>query len=212
MLWSPQLVIPQPKPVVAAGGGGGSPTTWNPSDKSANMTLSGGNLIATAAADNVGVRSVASVAASQKVYFEHVLTSVGPDQPVGFAKTSSTLGGIPGLETGLSFGVNKPGFYYDQASADHNTSITASWATGDNIGVAYDSVNNKFWARINGGNWNSDVIANQNPATNTGGRIVGCTGTLYAILQIQFNTEVGTTKFSSVSWTYAAPSGFTQLA
>lgn len=40
-------------------------------------------------------------------------------------------------------------------------------------GLAIDGVNGKLWMRVYAGNWNNDMLANQNPATNTGGFVVG---------------------------------------
>jgi hypothetical protein len=43
------------------------------------------------------------------------------------------------------------------------------YASGDVIYQAIDLDNQKIWYSKNGGNWNNDILANQNPATNTGG-------------------------------------------
>src|SRR6185312_7095153 len=84
----------------AAGGGGGGATTFNPSDKSANLTLDATNLIATATGGSVGVRSIASVVTNQKVYMEYVPTVNANDQQYGFALATHNFNNIVGSDEG----------------------------------------------------------------------------------------------------------------
>jgi hypothetical protein len=84
----------------------------------------------------------------------------------------------------------------------------------DVVCIAYDDALKKFWGRKNGGVWNNNTLANQNPATGTGGYAVTSTGTVYAAW-CGFGaggTTQGTVRFSSSSWSFAAPAGFTQLS
>lgn len=188
----------------------GGATTWNPSDKSASITLSGGDLVATANAGGQGVRSIAAVGASQKVYMEYVPTVNANDQQFGFAlathNVATTLGGSEG-GVSKSFGVRYTGSYLDFSSADHNAAMP-SWTTSNRVGIAFDRGANLFWSRVNGGAWSNSG----DPAAGTGGRAVSVTGTVYACLYIGFSTEVTTARFASTDWVDAAPSGFTELA
>ena len=194
-------------PVIVAPSGA---TTWNPSDKSASITLSGGDLVATAGAGAQGVRSIAAVGASQKVYMEYVPTVNANDQQFGFALAThaltSTLGGSEGGSS-RSFGVKFGGTYSDFTSADHNAAMP-SWTTSNRVGIAFDRGANLFWSRVNNGAWSNSG----DPAAGTGGRAVAVAGTVYACLYIGFSTEVTTANFSSATWVDSAPSGFTQLA
>jgi len=193
----------------AAGGGGGGATTFNPSDKSANLTLDATNLIATATGNNVGVRSIASVVTNQKVYMEYVPTVNANDQQYGFALATHNLSNIVGSdESGAKFfGVTFGGTYGDFGSADHGAAMP-SYATGNRVGIAYDDSAKRFWSRVNGGAWSNSG----DPAAGTGGRVVSVTGTLFACIYIGFNTEITTANFSSATWVDTPPSGFTQLA
>ncbi len=76
---------------IARGGSRFSPTTWNPSDKSALIALSGGNLVATNTHKGATalVRSVASKATG-KFYIEFVSTSDGA-HTLGIANSTQSL-------------------------------------------------------------------------------------------------------------------------
>lgn len=182
-------------------------TTFNPSDKSASISLSGGNLVATASAGGQGVRSVAPVGASQKVYMEYVPTVNANDQRFGFALSSHTLTTTLGTTTSTSFGVVFTGSYLENGGVDDGTAMP-SWTTGNRVGIAYDNGAKRFWSRVNGGAWSNSG----DPAAGTGGRTVSLSGTVYAYVYIGFSTEVTTARFASTDWVDAAPSGFTQLA
>lgn len=194
-------------PVIVSGS---SATTFNSADKSASLALSGGDLVATASGANVGVRSIAAVGASQKVYVEFVPTVNANDQQFGFALATHALNAPLGNnESGSSrsFGVRYAGSFNDFSSADHSAAMP-SWTTGDRVGIAYDAGSARFWSRVNGGAWSNSG----DPAAGTGGRVVSVAGTVYACIYIAFSTEVTTVRFSSSSWVDSAPSGFTQLA
>lgn len=188
-----------------------SATTLNPSDKSASLALSGGDLVATASAGGQGVRSIAAVGASQKVYIEFVPTVNANDQQFGFSLAShvltTTLGASEPGGPSRSFGIRYTGAFNDFSSADHGAAMP-SWTTGDRVGIAYDAGAQRFWSRVNNGAWSNSG----DPAAGTGGRVVSVAGTVYANVYIGFSTEVTTVRFSSASWVDAAPSGFTQLA
>lgn len=64
--------------------------TWNPNDKSATITLSGGNLIANATAADSGLRSTIAVS-SGKHYWE-VVPNIPAGQEIGVGKTGETIG------------------------------------------------------------------------------------------------------------------------
>ena len=69
-----------------------APTTWNPADKDATVTLSGGNL--TAASTSGAVRSVASVS-SGKYYWELTFPSGINEQFIGIATASMDVSSYP---------------------------------------------------------------------------------------------------------------------
>lgn len=208
MLFSPQIISASRRVVAAAGGGGGA-TTWNPLDIN-NVTLSGGNLVATATAGGAGARTIASVVTNQKVYAEFVPTVAANDQRFGFATATHANGaGLGSNESGVSqsFGVQYLGAYLDFSSAD-NSAAMPTFTTGDRVDIAYDDGAKRFWSRVNGGAWSNSG----DPAAGTGGRVVSVAGTLFGALSIGFSTEVTTARFSSGSWVGTPPAGYTQLA
>lgn len=208
--------------VFAASGGGSAATTWNPSDLS-NVSLSGGNLIATLTATNFGgVRSIASVATNQLVYWENTITTltVGDSMTLGFSTSGTAYGGTatPGAITpATAFYFHSNNRFFDQDSVNHFVSVFGSAVVqGDTVDIAYNSLTGKAWARHNNGAWN-DALASQDPSTGTGGMATTLTGSpstpLYATFAFDAsNGNKITTVFSSASWARTPPTLFTQLA
>jgi hypothetical protein len=186
-----------------------TPTTWNPSDKSAGITLSGGNLVATNS-NGTGIDGVRSVdSTTGKVYFEivwtvYLVTAGGGAMQIGIGNSSAVL-------TTTLLGQTTAAGYRDDSLALYNFGPNAvgSMNTGlnDNIGVAVDVPNKKMWFRKNGGTW--DVTGGDDPATNVGGlNFTGITGAIFAITNSNAFSYASTAKFDSASWTYIAPAGF----
>lgn len=132
-------------------------TTWSTTDKSANITLSGGNLVATTSSFPAqGVRAV-HPQVSGKYYFEITLTTSGSNTNLfGLANLSADLAGAGATPTN-SVGVfgNTGTIFLNGA----NTSITlGARATGDIIGIAVDLDNSLIWFRVApSGNWNANA-------------------------------------------------------
>lgn len=109
--------------------------TFNPSDKNAHITLSGGNLIATDTADDwSGVRANMGVS-SGKWYWEYTITLRSNDYMLGIADSSQSLS---------NDGTGGHAYSYYCAGTDHykvhtgNTAYGATYVTTDVIGVALD--------------------------------------------------------------------------
>lgn len=126
-------------------------TTWNPSDKDADVSLSGGNLIASAAVGGWNVvRSTTSKNSGQWKF------EINP--------TAAGGGPGPGLESGSeSLSVSPPGgvasgIGWDQASGDVASGgvvIAAggadSYTTGNILSFEIDFDKGLFWLQKNGG-------------------------------------------------------------
>jgi hypothetical protein len=211
-------VVQQPRAQVPTTGAGrfgpsGPPAvTWDPLHV-ANITLSGGNLVATNNNSGPGTAiTQIGAAGSKKYYFEIVLTNDtdGGGQNTGIGLSNSCCGYGGGFLGGSSASIG----CYDSANTFYNggnvgTCTPGAWSQGDNIGVAYDTGNGKAWFRQNGGNWNNAAIGSQNPATNTGGFSISISGTVYPAVQIRQSViDTMTAKFLASSWTYTVPSGF----
>lgn len=114
------------------------PITWNPSDKSSNITLSGGNLteLSAAGGSNCIVRATGSISVGRKVYFELFILS-GGNGAIGIDDGMTSYTSFVGM-TG-SFGW---GYYFSFADIFHNgffgsTSLSAS--TGNTVSIAIDN-------------------------------------------------------------------------
>ncbi len=175
------------------------------STKGAAVTLSGSNLIATV---TVGTGSTcANNFISGPVYFEQVIGAtltgsarVGICNPYSFVMTT-----LVGVDL-WSCGYNATG-----TVLINNVTVAtiASYTANDNIGVAFNPATNLIWFRKNGGNWNNDVIGNQNPVGNVGG--ISTTTIGYGNFAPAWGgsaTSSTTAKFASASWTYTAPTGY----
>lgn len=146
-------------------------TTWNPNNKSGTVTLSGGNLTATVATLTGSV--AATNAATGPTYFEVTAgASLTGTMAIGLA--NRTYSAAP-LTTVIGSDLNSLG--YNQAGAVKVNNVTLAtiqtFAASDTICVAFDPQYQLIWFRVNGGNWNNDVIGNQNPVGLVGGISTG---------------------------------------
>lgn len=174
-------------------------TTWNPADKAAGITLSGGNNIATGSTGNNSVRGTTShAAAAGKYYLEfNTISQVGGSGVIGIENASVGLTTNSTNSMGISPSGSFPG-----------GTLGASPA-GKVIGMAVDFVNLKIWWRYDLGSWNANGSAD--PATNVGGVSFsamsgGTTSFPFVFLQ---NGGAVTINTDSTAFAHTAPSGFT---
>ena len=178
-----------------------NPTTWNPSDKSADITLSGGDLIATETALSYnwnGLRSVFGIAIG-KWYWE--VTISGTTQlywQVGIGDS-----GVPLLG---EIGADADGYCYRQGGEKMNNNSWPAYGdaytAGDIISVALDLDNGKIWWAKNGV-WQ----ASGDPAAGTNEAYSGISGTFYA-MGCLYRGDAITANFGASAFSYAVPSGF----
>lgn len=180
-----------------------TPSVWDSLNKGAAVTLSGSNLVATVSS------GTGSVAATNRIggltYFELL---------IGATLSGSARVGVCNLafvKTGL-LGVDNNGVGYDSGGTVKINNATvatiAAYAATNNIGVAINPMLNLIWFRVNGGNWNNDVIGNQNPVGAVGGISIAALVGNYLPAWGGSATSSNTAKFATASWTYAAPTGF----
>lgn len=190
-----------------------SPSTWNPSDKAANITLSGGNLTVGASSITAGAVRSTSGKSSGKLYFENTWTNptggAGADG-VGIGTATAALSGatsLPGNATGGCIVYVGGLIRYNGISTGVNIGAIA---TGQTHCVAIDLTNSRIWFRINGGNWNNSGTAN--PATNTGGIDISTlfpSNAPFAVVTKNGSVPSCTTNFGASAFTQTVPSGFT---
>ncbi|WP_162782116.1 hypothetical protein [Arenimonas caeni] len=188
----------------AAGGGGATYATLNPSDKSASITLSGGNLIATGGVNSSGVaRSVQAI--SGKRYFEAVMITINTGVAVVAAGVATSAHSLT-----ASLGYANPNgwaFWGRNTGARHNgaTAIARTSASGDVFGFAVDEPNGKLWIRQNGSWIQGDPETDTNPIWSN------LSGTLYAAACPWGSGTTSVTvemRFDPATFSIAAPAGF----
>ena len=172
-------------------------------NKGASVTLSGSNLVATVSSGTGSVRGTNKI--SGLTYFEMV---------IGATLSGSSRVGVcnPAQDFTTLLGVNANGVGYNADGTvkinNSNVATIATYTTNNNIGVAIDPVNKLIWFRVNGGNWNNDVIGNQNPVGAVGGISFSSVGANFSPAWGGSATASATAKFASGSWTYTAPTGY----
>ena len=184
--------------------------TWNPADVSTGITLSNFNLDAKVgiAAGVYGVRATNPTSVG-KWYFEATpaLITVSGIQAIGLANATWPLNFV---SLGTDF---KSIGYRPDGSVWENNGIVAtisSYLVNSIISVAFDLTNNKIWFRVNGGNWNNDVLLSQNPATNTGGVDISSLSGPFMAAWAGVTTNEILADFG-FDFTYVAPVGFAAL-
>lgn len=183
----------------------GSVVTWNPSDKSADLTLSGSNLVATRNTGSWAYRAARATDGKDYTsdgYFEIAITAMdtGGFITLGIATSSASLSGYVGSD---AYGW---GYYGAEGGKKLNSGVLTTYgsnfAQGDVIGVAFK--NGKVWFAKNN-TWNGA------PASDTGEAFSGITGTLFPMVSLYdavAPVDVITARFRASAFSYSPPSGF----
>jgi hypothetical protein len=180
-------------------------TTWNPSDKSANITLSGGNLTVQASTSSDGAVRSTSSKISGKLYFEIDWTgSSGTNTGCGICTAAANLSTLGPTSNNGAILYGTGGIWVNGT----NLGIGLGSVASGTVCFAIDLTNSRFWTRINAGNWNASGTAN--PATNTGGvNIAALTSSpIYACTTLTSATSANTANFGGSTFQQAIPSGF----
>jgi hypothetical protein len=198
-------------------------TTWNPSDCSANLTLSNGNLTVTSTSSTQGSVRTNNSFTTGKIYFELLMGASANIQQtwtgVGFANATFSLAIILGNDNNSlaniwqSASLNPP-----QQIRSNGGSITGSTPAGagpvfqgdnsDVVQVCIDFTAQKVWFRVSNGIW--DNTAGHNPATGTGGYSFSTlnAGPYFLAFGCNANAQVITANFGATAWLYGPPTGF----
>lgn len=179
-------------------------TTFDPSKKGTNVTLSGGNLTVTGSGLGV-VLSIASHSTG-KFYLESSITAGGA--AVGFGNASLGLNSFLGASDNDSVACNNVGQIFING-AQVGSAISGFGPTNV-VQMAVDFVNQKVWWKVDSLGWDNDIIANQNPATNTGGTSFSTinAGPYFAGTTIGSGSDTSTFNFGGTAYSFTPPAGF----
>lgn len=189
-------------------------STWSTTDKSASMTLSGSNLIATASAGNVSVRGKDPKRVG-KYYIEYTSTTTqNGSSAFGFAAARTPLNVVTftsGIGASALSGAVTAYDYFGTSIA--GLGVIGAITTSSLVCCAIDLDNLRCWFRLGAaGNWNGNAA--NNPATGVGGANLSSIGLgqgidVYPFTFLGTSTNSITANFGGSAFTGAVPSGFT---
>lgn len=181
--------------------------SWDP-NKTAEL-LSNNNLTATLVVGGKGYGVVG--ASTGKKYWEMRVdigdpnTSILPGAGIGIPPYAAV---DLGNDSNESIGWQGNGIIRRNSG---NIATIQTFTTTDICCIALDIDNNKIWFRTNNGNWNNDILANQNPATNTGGFDTSALTPLPLYPAFGLNSAGGdqiTANFGATPYAQTPPAGF----
>jgi len=186
--------------------------TWSTTDKSANVTLTNGNLTAaTTSGLNPGVRGNTGKS-SGKYYWEATMTDwSGASAGIGLATAAAPFGALQtGQAVATKAGGGANGAIYIDGSYSGSKISTFAPVNGDIAGIAVDLTAGLIWFRlVPSGNWNNNAAAN--PATGANGVSLGAmAGSVLFPVYGASSIQTGiTANFGASAFVGAVPSGFT---
>jgi hypothetical protein len=185
-------------------------TAFNPSDKFTSITLSGGNLIATANASSTGSVRAVDRQVTGKFYWECTFNTLG-----SITEGAGFLSGVAAINTGVTTVANgsvalmQSGRVYVDAVIQTLPNF-GTITNGTVVCIAFDCDQRLIWFRLGAaGNWNNSAGAN--PATGSGGvpTTLGRGIPLYPHVTLaQINNQF-TANFGDTAFVGAVPSGYT---
>ncbi len=187
-------------------------TVWNGSDKTANCTLSGGNLIATSA--SAGINSVRAVdkQALGKFYWEctcNITTTTNTGPGIATSNLSLSANQLTAAAVGCSAVTKNGNIYVDGVNT--GVPVIGALTNGSVVCIACDATARTVWYRLGvAGNWNGSAA--NNPATGVGGIAVNSLGNGFGIYPITWFGASGdqvTANFGDTAFVGAVPSGYT---
>jgi hypothetical protein len=178
--------------------------TWSPTDKSTSVTLSNGDLTASASSSQLAVRATIG-ASSGRWYWEVTIDSLSSSYAAVGVLTMTAL-----LDYGLGGGI-APGVGYRSngtlSSSAGNSATACSYTSAGVIGIALDLDSRVIYFSVNGV-WQ----VGGDPAMGVGGLPLPSTSeTVYPAIGLGFG-DVLTANFGQSAFAHAPPSGFTAVA
>lgn len=186
--------------------------TWDPSYLGSGLVLSNGNKTITQSSSGTETSALATyiVNDGDKVMFS-ITMDVYDGRPewsaIGFGTHAADLTTYLGYDyESIAAFTNGKVFYNDSVEAN----VSTFQSNGAVIDMAVDKVNQTWYWRVNGGDWNNNPSAD--PATNTGGVAFVDWATYSGYLGVTvYNYPSGSAGQFTINTTstYSVPSGFT---
>jgi hypothetical protein len=188
---------------------------FSPINKSTNITLSDGNLLASSSGSGDTFPVMATICPeSSKWYAEFEMVEADGIDYVGIGNSSETarIAGatftnvVVGLSAGYQNGVSYRNDNGNISTGGSTSAYGSTYTTNDIIGVALDADTGSVWFSKNGTFQNSG-----NPAAGTGAAVTGLTGPFCFSMSI-YNTDDIRANFGQSAFTYTPPTGFSVLS
>lgn len=188
-------------------------SSWDPNNKHASITLSGGNLIATNGSSGqhnvIGSAGSKRTSAHGKRYLE-IKLSVNPalgTQGCGVASLVngySTTSDVGACSFGVGFSADDVNWAFTQGISNIASGTSSFSGTNNFFGFAVDLTGNKIYISYNGTYLNSG-----NPGAGTGGSTIDSSNGLHPVAYCAENTDVYTLNVGGTAFNTAAPAGYT---
>ena len=188
---------------------------FSPINKSTNITLSDGNLLASSSGSGDTFPVMATICPeSSKWYAEFEMVEADNTVYVGVGNSSETariagatftnvvVGRAAGYQNGVSYRSGTGDIWTGGSSSAYGSTFT----TNDIIGVALDADTGSVWFSKNGTFQNSG-----NPEAGTGAAATGLTGPFCFSMSI-YTTDDVRANFGQSAFTYTPPTGFSVLS
>jgi hypothetical protein len=180
-----------------------------------SIALSGGDLVATGTAIENATVFALDAMYSGKYYWEVVLSSNGAGAGVGGTGNFRIDTYLGDFGAGVAWYGSGPA----AGTLIYQGATLATWGTysGTPVRLCFalhivPGTTYKLWGRVGAaGNWCNDVIANQNPATDTGGVALSFTGDITPAGAVFNPGDTATMVAASASWVGTPPAGFGQI-
>ena len=182
--------------------------TFDPDNKSANISLSNGNK--DAAATNTAWKSVKSTETKNgKYYFEVKILVADANRYniIGVGKSGAGLNTyVGGDDYGWGYNGNNGYKFHNTVSVAYGNTFT----TNDVIGVAFDTIDGKLWfAKNNAWQASGDPVSGANPAYSDAD-LIGAS--VYAMFSPYTSGNKGSLYSTANEFVYSAPEGYRSIS
>ncbi len=185
---------------------------WNTGDKTANVTLSGGSLIAAMTSSSYGGVRADTSAAAGKIYYEVTPQTTGSlNVAVGWANSTASLTTYIGQDKNswcYFYYTGNTNVWLNNGSILTTNELAPQYST---ICVAFDIDTLQGWVKVNNSLWNGSATAD--PGTGVGGFSLATmnAGPYFPVFNSNVNGASVLANFGAKSFGYAIPSGFSGL-